>query len=289
MSGGRWGFALSRRWLGYLALLIVFAIACGLLSWWQFSRREEAVVENTHVLENFDAPPLPVAEALPDLEAYTASQEWLPVELRGAYLADQQLLARARPFNGLPGFEILTPFQTTDGRVFIVNRGWIPTGSAQDYPDHVPEPPSGDMTVVARLKPGEPEIPGRSAPAGQIATIHLPSFAATLGADRVYTGAYGLLAAESPAAETGSLTPKPALTEGNHLSYAVQWIIFALIAAVGLVWGLRNEYRHRNADDPKVVEARRREAERRARRRPSDADEEDALLDAATPESSIRQ
>ena len=32
-----------RRWGGYLALVIVFAIACGLLSWWQWSRRAETV------------------------------------------------------------------------------------------------------------------------------------------------------------------------------------------------------------------------------------------------------
>jgi DNA-binding transcriptional regulator of glucitol operon len=34
-----------RRWGGYLALVIVFAIACGFLSWWQWSRRAEAVAE----------------------------------------------------------------------------------------------------------------------------------------------------------------------------------------------------------------------------------------------------
>lgn len=281
----KWGFAFSRRWLGYLALLIVFAIACGVLSHWQFERREERVTENHRIEANFDAAPVPIDEALPTTDAFDPDQEWLPVLLRGRYLADEQLLARARPMNGLPGFEILTPFETSDGRIFIVNRGWLSTGSAQDLPDEIPAAPAGDRTVVARLKPGEPEIPGRSAPEGQIATINLPTFAAALGTDRVYTGAYGLLAAEEPPAPAGALTQKPQLTEGNHLSYAFQWIIFAIIAVVGLVWGVRNEYRHRNADDPAVLAARERERERRRRRGPSDADEEDALLDgeAAAP------
>ena len=282
MTGSsKWGFAFSRRWLGYLALLILFAIACALLSMWQFDRRNERVTANHRIEANYDAASVPIAEALPELGSFDPEQEWQPVVLHGRYLADEQLLARARPMNGMPGFEILTPFETTDGRVFIVDRGWLQTGLEQDHPDSVPAPPTGEVTVVARLKPGEPEIPGRSAPEGQIATIHLPAFAERLGAERVYTGAYGLLAAEEPAAATGALAPKPALTEGNHLSYAFQWIIFALIAAAGLVWGVRNEYRHRNADDPAVVAARRRELERRARRGPTDADEEDALLDDA--------
>ena len=42
-----WGFALSRRWLGYLALVVVFAIACTLLSLWQIARRDEARADIT--------------------------------------------------------------------------------------------------------------------------------------------------------------------------------------------------------------------------------------------------
>jgi DNA-binding transcriptional regulator of glucitol operon len=32
-----------RRWGGYVALTVVFAVVCGLLSWWQWSRRVDAV------------------------------------------------------------------------------------------------------------------------------------------------------------------------------------------------------------------------------------------------------
>lgn len=252
-------------------LLVLFATACGFLSHWQFSRRDEKVAENQRITAHFDAPPQPLTRVLPQLDAYDATQEWTPVEAHGHYLPADQVLVRARPFAGRPGFEILTPFETDDGDVFIVDRGWIPTGQAQDDPDHVPAPPTGELTVTARLQAGEREIPGRSAPAGQIATIHLPTLAASLGADRTYTGAYGLLRSESVAAETGQLAPKPELTEGNHLSYAVQWIIFAVIAAGGLVYGVREELRER-AGTPKP---------QRARRHPTDAEQEDALLDGA--------
>lgn len=280
MSEARgWRFAFSKRWLGYLALLIVFAIACGMLSRWQFDRRAEKVAENHRIEANFDRAAVPIVSVLPELGSWSTELEWAPVELRGHYLAEEQLLARARPMNGFPGFEILTPFETSDGRIFIVDRGWVPTGNTQDSPDHVPAPPPGEVTVTARLKPGEPEIPGRSAPAGQIATIHLPTFAKHLGGDRVYQGAYGLLATETPAGDHGELVPRPQLTEGNHLSYAVQWILFAVIAAVGLVLGIRNEYRYRNPDDPKVQAARAREIARKAKRAKTDGEIEDEILD----------
>ncbi|MDO5052240.1 MAG: SURF1 family protein [Pseudoclavibacter sp.] len=285
MSAAGWRFALSPRWLGYLALVLVFATACVLLSRWQFDRREERVEANHRIERNYDLEPRPLAEVLPEPGGYDREQEWTPVLLHGRYLAEEQLLVRARPHQGMPGFEILVPFRTDEGRVFVVDRGWLPQGNEQDEPDEVPTPPAGDVTVVARLKAGEPEIPGRSAPPGQIATIHLPEFAERLSGERVDTGAYGLLAVESPGsggaqARTGALAPRPVLSEGNHLSYAFQWLVFALIAALGLAWGIRNEYRHRNPDDPRVLAARRRQRERRARRGRSDAEEEDELIDA---------
>ncbi len=49
-----------RRWGGYLAVVIVFAVACGLLSWWQWSRRAEAVAEIDRVTVNYDAQPVAI-------------------------------------------------------------------------------------------------------------------------------------------------------------------------------------------------------------------------------------
>lgn len=273
-------FLFTRRWLGYFALLVVFATICGLLSAWQFDRRDEKVDDNVLVQDNFDAEPRPVEEVLPRIDSFDSGHEWLPVILEGEYLEEEQLLARGRPRDGLPGFEILTPLLTTDGNVFVVNRGWIPTGHDQDLPDSIPVPPEGQVTVTARLKPGEPEIPGRGAPEGQIATIHLETVAAELGQDRTYSEAYGLLRTETPNAETGKLVPKPELTEGNHLSYAFQWIIFAIIAAVGLIHGIREEFRERNADDPRVIAAKKREAQRKARAKKTQADYEDELIES---------
>jgi cytochrome oxidase assembly protein ShyY1 len=252
-----------------------------MLSQWQLARRAEAVAANTKVEQNYDSTPVGIDSLIPRLDSFSPRDEWRQVELTGRYLRDEQVLARTRPLAGNPGFEVLVPLELPDGDVFIVDRGWVPVGTDQDAPDSVPAAPDGTVTVVVRLKPGEPRLPGRSAPPGQIATIELDDISALL--DRpTYTGAYGLMVSENPAPATRpKALPKPAIDEGPHLSYAFQWIVFAILGIVALAWAVRQEYRNINAEDPaeKARAAKRRE--RRLARMPSDADVEDDLMDRA--------
>jgi cytochrome oxidase assembly protein ShyY1 len=277
-----WRFAFSRRWLGYLAFAIVFAIACGFLSNWQLARSKEAAAANALIAANFDSKPVPLTDELPTLGSYSAKQEWRRVSVTGTYEPEHQLLVRNRPFNGSPGFEVLAPLRTADGALFVVDRGWVPTGAKTDSPDHVPAAPTGTVTVVARLKPSEPAIPGRSAAGDQVGTIQLSVVKQKLGGADVYTGAYGLLDSEDPAPASvpaPTVTAPPNQDEGLHWSYMIQWIIFALIGFFGLGYALVTEYRRRNSDDP-AEQARAAERERRRRAKRTDADVEDELLDA---------
>ncbi|MGN7798760.1 SURF1 family cytochrome oxidase biogenesis protein [Leifsonia sp. 22587] len=277
-----WRFAFSRRWLGYLAFAIAFAIACGFLSNWQLSRSKEAAAANALITANFDSRPVPLSQELPSLGAYSPKQEWTRVTVTGTYERDKQLLVRNRPFNGSPGFEVLTPLRTADGSLFIVDRGWVPTGNRTDSPDHVPAAPSGTVTVVARLKASEPAIAGRTAVGDQVGTIQLSVVKQKLDGADMYTSAYGLLDSEDPApatAPTPTVTAPPTQDEGLHWSYMIQWIIFALIGFFGLGYALVTEYRRRNSDDP-AERARAAERERRRRAKRTDADVEDELLDA---------
>jgi cytochrome oxidase assembly protein ShyY1 len=276
---GAWRFAFSRRWLGYLALVVVFAIACVLLSMWQLARRDEARAEIERVETNWDSTPAVLEELLPALDGFDADDEWARVTATGHYLVDDELLARGRPRDGKPGFEQLVPFQLDDGTVFVVDRGWLPVGDEQDEPDSVPPPPSGEVTVVARLKAGEPIVAGRSAPAGQIATIHLPTIAGAVG-EPTYTGAYGLLDSENPSVDRPLPTVRPQPDEGPHLSYAFQWIVFGIMAFIGLGWAIRREYRIWNADDPAEQERAAIRRKRAAAKPRTDAQIEDELLDA---------
>lgn len=268
---------LTRRWIGYLALALVFAVACVSLGFWQFARLEESRTQIARVTANYDSAPVLLQSVIPNLDSFRLSDSWKQVTVSGRYLDDQQILVRSRPLNGDVGFEVLTPLRLSDGKIFIVDRGWIPSGDTTAIASRVPQPPVGDVTVIARLKPSEPALAGRDAVDGTVPTIHLPMIRELIRAHSadapVIVGAYGLIVSESPAV-TDMPTPagKPELDEGPHLSYALQWLIFAVMGFVGLGLAVRNERR---------ISAGLKEADNRpvvARRRTDESDE-DAILD----------
>ena len=262
------------RWGVYLIVACLFAVACAFLAQWQFDRNESRATEIALVEANYDQAPVALSELLGADGALDADDEWRQVALRGEYAVENQLLVRNRPHGGTRAFEVVVPFHTEDGRILIVNRGWVAPGDG-DEPDAVAPPAHGTLDVVVRLRPGEP-LPqsGRGAPEGQVPTIHLPSIAEVSGAGTI-TAAYGQLVSEDPAAAE-ALGPytKPTEDPGPHLSYAIQWILFAAMGFVFIAYMIRTEITKRREElEGKPAESRR------SRRRDRDADAEDALLE----------
>lgn len=241
---------LTRRWLGYLVLALVFAVACVLLGVWQFARLEEARVQIARIELNYDATPVSIDEVLSVSGDFDPENTWLSVRATGTYVEADQLLVRSRPLDGQVGFEVLTPLRLSNGVLFVVDRGWIPSGATTALPSEVPPPPQGVVEVIARLKPSEPALAGREAVDGTVATIELALIDDLLGGD-VITGAYGLLDSEKPSvAPMPRAAMRPELDEGPHLSYALQWILFAIMGFVGLGLAVRNERRIRDGLKP---------------------------------------
>lgn len=272
-----WAFLRSPRWAGYLALVIAFAVACCALGTWQLNRRAEALTEVARIDANYDAEAIPVSEALPDPAAFDADERWQVVALSGAFLADEEIVVRNRPFEGSSGFQVITPFRLDDGRVFMIDRGWIAQDSA-GRPGEYPPPPGGHLELEARLKAGEERIPGRTSTGIEFATIDLAELAERVG-EPSYTGAYGVLVQSAADAEEPPLAAaRPIRDEGPHLSYALQWFVFALLGFIGLGWAANQE--RRALVEASAPDAPRRDREpRRPPRERRDADIEDEILD----------
>lgn len=291
------------RWAMYVGVAVLFAIACAFLSNWQFSRNADRSEQLQLVADNYDAPPVALGDLLAPGAELTPSDEWRPVRLRGQYLADEQLLVRNRAHGGSAAYEQLVPFRSDDGRTLLIDRGWLPPGNSQSLPDDIPAPPSGEVSIEVRLRPGEAApTSGRTAEAGQVPTINLGLVAEQTGP--IEPGAYGLLMSEDPApANVPQSIDPPSNDPGPYLSYAIQWILFAIMGFGFLVYVIVNERKLRREDaeheddgehdaahgitapPARPDEGRRRVdpvALHRARKRPKDrdADDEDALLDA---------
>lgn len=254
------------RWSGWFALVLIFATGTVFLSSWQFDRREEKVDQIELVQNNYNAPISSLDQVVVNGEL-PPQNEWLRVELTGNYLTDHVYLVRNRPLNGQPGFLQLVPFQTLQGEIIAIERGWMPTGNRQDSPDFIPLVEPEQKTVTVRLRPNEPQL-NRSAPEGQIENIYLPRFSEVTGLG-VEEGFYGRMAFEVPVSdEYATPMPMPRMDEGNHLSYALQWVLFGIMAFIAFGWALRQELRAR-AGKVKI------------KKKDFDSSVEDELLDSA--------
>lgn len=284
-----WRFVLSKKWLGYLAVAVVFAVVCVFLSHWQWERRAENLALQDRLNANYNARPVAITSILPELDSYSAADEFKPVRVTGRYLVDKTFLARDRSYNGFPGFEVLVPLETTSGRVFVIDRGWVPTGNTHDAPDSIPAPPSGRVTVVARLTQSEADVPGRTDIPGtnELARIQPADIAKRLQLP-TYTAAFGQLKSETPETATlPKLAQKPQIDWSLNLSYAIQWVMFAVAAFGFLIYVVRQEYDALNSDEEDQRWLEEEQERKRLKRGPSDSDLEDHDLDEKGYESSL--
>ncbi|WP_263120630.1 SURF1 family protein [Cellulomonas sp. RIT-PI-Y] len=282
----------ARRATGLVLLAIVLATACTFLGRWQWNRHVNRDAAIRLVQTNYDADPVPLADLVPTVDdTLDPARVWHPVTVTGTYDVDATVLLRNRPVDSQPGFHVLVPLVQSDGTALIVDRGWVAWDDDASGEVDVPAPPAGEVSVTARLRPQE-VASGRSAPAGQVQAINVDQVLAAGDADGLEAySSYGALVSESPAAPTALGTlPMPSTDPGSHLSYAFQWWTFGIGALVGFGWMARRELLDERgvprgpgvalgdllpAEDGTVRVPRRR--------RVSDEDTEDALIDAQLP------
>lgn len=242
-------FLLTGKWIGAFLLCVAFSIMCLFLANWQMDRKEDVDHRNQLITDNFNAAPLAYTDHSGIFSAFDKSLQWHPIQLRGTYDAQHQILARNRPYKGVNGFEVLVPFTTVQGDSILISRGWLPAGFGDAATPAAPvgAPPTGTVTLIARYHNGEMNT-GRGAPDGQIASIYLPQLAETTGLP-LGEAAYGILVSENPAVEnTPIVKDAPEQDTGPNLSYSMQWYAFSLLIYVVYAWSARQKVRNDELD-----------------------------------------
>ncbi|MFL5577621.1 MAG: SURF1 family protein [Gemmatimonadaceae bacterium] len=228
---------MSRRLLFFSLLAVAAAAVCVALGVWQLGRLGERRARNAVVAARLALPPVAALGALP---ADTAAARFRRVRLTGRYDYAHEIAIAGRTRDGSPGVNIVTPLRLADTAVAVlVNRGWVysPNSAQVELPRW--REGEGERTLegfvnTIAARPGNPRT---SAPrtvrwidAGALAReagYPVTPFTVILQGDAAAPG--------TPRADsTPARLDVPPLDEGPHLSYAVQWFSFAVIALGGL-------------------------------------------------------
>jgi cytochrome oxidase assembly protein ShyY1 len=214
-----------------LVLLALFVV----LGRWQWHRGEAKQVLWDGFERNTQAAPLGTRD-------FDAFDRFARLELNGEFEPAHQFLLDNISHAGQPGYEVLTPFRTTDGRRVVVNRGWVPFGGYRDRLPEVSMPAIAPVTIRGRIDelPSGGLASGHAAPDGSAPWPKVTSFpthdelASALGVKLQHR--IVLLDPDAPGGFVREWSP-PGMPPSRHFSYAIQWWGFAVVLLV-LYFGL---------------------------------------------------
>jgi surfeit locus 1 family protein len=230
-----------RSWLGLLvpaALLFAILIALGI---WQLERKtwKEALIAS--LTARVDAPPaaLPAPATWSSLDP--SSEEYRRVTFSAAFDNANEALVYAaasafRPDVSGLGYWVFTPARLADGRLLMVNRGFVPDGR-QDPKTRADGQVAGTIEIVGAMRWPEARhwFSPKDDPPHNLWFVRDPlAIAAAKGLGAV---APFYVEQETPA-PPGGLPHPGKLTVSlpdNHLQYAVTWFGLAIVLVVMFV------------------------------------------------------
>ncbi|MGW4821210.1 SURF1 family cytochrome oxidase biogenesis protein [Streptomyces sp. NPDC004227] len=243
-------FLLTRQWVILTIVAIALIPTMIRLGFWQLHRHEHKVALNQVIAESLAARPVP-AESLTSPGATVKHADlYRRVTAQGHFdTAAEEVVRRRTNDNGDVGYHVLTPFVLEDGRILLVNRGWVPADASQTTFPTIPAPARGEITVTGRLMPDETTAASgikdvKGLPDRQVMLISSTQQAERLG--KQVLGGYVQLTSPAPQGGSPQLLPDPEHGDiGPHLAYAIQWWLFTAGVPVGWVVLLRREARER--------------------------------------------
>jgi surfeit locus 1 family protein len=220
---------MSRRSIAFCLLALIAAAIFARLGVWQLARLHEKVRRNASIA----AQQLQPAAQLASVPRDTAGAHYRKATVSGRFDYEQEVVVGARTHQGSPGVDLVTPLRIAGSdTAILVDRGWVysPDGASVDGQRwrerdtatitgyiEVYAPDAG-VTNVAR----EPRLVRRISKSELVSRIGYPLAPYYL----VATGD----SADGPHPARREL---PALDEGPHRSYAMQWFSFTAIALAG--------------------------------------------------------
>ena len=241
---------LSRKWVTAHLVALSLALLFINLGSWQLRRLEDRRLENTVMLNRMSEEPAALFDLTQAAGEDIESLGNRPAIAVGEYRPEDEVLIRSQVLNGTAGYHVITPFDMVEGETVLVNRGWVPLEMDQVPVSAVP--PVGEVRISGLIQSDDARA---GAPAGERPIFRRIDIKAIAG-ERVLP--FYLLLRDGPEDQLPIPVPPPDVTtEGNHLSYAIQWFSFVAIGIVGYGLLLRRAHlgsESKSIDDGGVLE-----------------------------------
>ena len=225
-------FLLKPKWLAIHALVVVLVATMCVLASWQWDRHVERKAFNETLIQRFSEPPKPLAELLQQYPNREDAQ-WRLATVSGTYLEQSTVNVVNVSQDGRAGYDPVTPLEIDNGKIVLINRGFVPLDAPQ------PLPPTGVVEITGRIRLSAERRTGAVSDSAtgvltDIQRVDIDRLAKQLPAPvvDVYLEAVQSDPADS---EMLSIIAPPVFGNGPHLGYVGQWLLFSMCAIGGWI------------------------------------------------------
>lgn len=198
---------------------------------WQRDRMAQKEAWGEQLARAEAAPTVSLPEGVADWEAW----RYRSVEARGRFDAARQFLVDNKVHQARAGYHVVTPLVLDDGRVLLVDRGWVAAGRTRaEVP--VVAVPDGERVVRGRLNVpprGYVELGATPPERGVWQNLDPQRFAAASGLPVLPVV---LEATEGAGEGLVREWTRPGTGADKHRIYMMQWYAFAALAAGLWAW-----------------------------------------------------
>lgn len=229
---------MPRRTILFALIAAAFATLFVRLGFWQLHRLDERRRSNALVRARLVGPALDVST----LPADPAQARFHRARVSGTPDYAHELVLTMRSHDGTPGVELLTPIRRSGSdTAVLVDRGWVYAADGATVDESRWREPDtsyvGYVEVVATsgswpVMRGDPRLIRHIDRSDVARAIPYPVAPVYVVATDAAGASPGAVATQAGQDRPRRLEPPP-LDEGPHLSYAIQWFSFAVIAVVG--------------------------------------------------------
>jgi surfeit locus 1 family protein len=226
----------GRRWW-WTTLLVILGIAfLARLGFWQLDRLDQRRARNAEFVQQASATPLLLTGRLLPEEVEELRDR--PAQVEGQYDYLQQIVLKEQSWQGRPGVHLVTPLRIAGSQAAVlVDRGWIPAaelaaGDLSRFNEEIEQPVAGVIQLSQTLSGGRISVVEE--PQQEWYRIDIEAIQRQMPYELLPV--YLLLSPDDDSEQSElpyRMWADIDLSEGPHLSYAVQWFIFATLLGVG--------------------------------------------------------